>query len=218
MNPRDKFHINYEAPNDGGAAGGDGGGDGGGEGTPAYAGPSQEEFESIRSTVEELKGLGASVQQIQQFIQQQQAPPDDDLDDDDNFDLGRYIQEQIQTSLQPIMPVVTTAAQKAGQERLAGLFKEHESKLGKFDHELAERAAQSYFNETGDPVAAVEQGAKYAAEYEKRVREAAVEEYKKSLKRPGPADIPVEGGGERSPKPAKSYDEVVERWAGQTEV
>lgn len=200
----------YEAPEDNSAAAGETPQET--PETPAWSGPSQEEWNETREAIKQVTGLVPTVTQMNEVFQQLQREPEVTQDDDD-FDIAEYIQDQIQRGLAPIMPIVTTAAQKSGQERLQELFGTHEKTLGKFDHKLAERAAQSFFNETGDPVKSVEEGAKYAAEYRKQERESAVKEYKESLKRPGPQDLPVQGGGDRSIPKAKSYDEVIDRWA-----
>lgn len=214
---KSRFLVNYEAPEDRGAAPPEP------EATPPAETeateqpwtPSQDEFAQLQSRVEQLTGIAPTVQQMAQYLQSLQEPEDDPED----FDIGRFVQEQVQQAIAPMLPIVTSAAQKSGQERMNELLAAEEKTLGKFDHKLAERVANSFFNETGDPVQAVKEGAKFAAEYRKQEREAALKEYKDSLKRgPHGADPPVEGGGDRKIPAAKTYDEVVERWAGQTEV
>ncbi len=178
--------------------------------------PSQEEFTALQEQMRSVTGIVPTVQQMAQFLQQAQAEHEGEEYED--LDVEQIIQARINQAMAPIMPIVQQSAQKSGQEQMNKLFKEQEDKLGKFDHELAERAAHSYFQETGNPVKAVEMGAKYAADYAKKLKDEAVEEYKKSLRRPGPADPGVDGSGDRAVLKAKNYDEVIERWAGTTEV
>lgn len=182
--------------------------------TPAWSGPSQEEWEQTREAIQQVTGIVPTVQQMSQIFQQMQQGEEQEED----LDIGEYVERIIEGRLAPVMSVVQNAAQRSGQDKMKELLSGYEKDLGKFDHDLAERAAHSFFAESGDPVKSVEAGAKLAAEYRKREREDAVKEYKDSLKRPGPADLPVDGSGDRTIKPAKSYDEVVERWSAQTEL
>lgn len=182
---------------------------------PAYSGPSQEEWTAAQETIKQLTGIVPTVQQIASYIEQ----ANQGQGGDDELDLDEYIEQEIQKRMAPIMPIVNTAAQRSGEERMKAIFAEQEAELKtKFDHKLAERAAHSFFQEHGDPQKAVIDGAKYAAEVRRMERDEAVKEYKESLKRPGPSDPPVDAGGNRSIPVAKTYDEVIERYAGQTEV
>ncbi len=167
-----------------------------------WGGPSEDEW----------KATQAVIRQVAQAMQPPESEPAD-LDVDD------YIRQAVESQVGPMRPMVEAAARQQGERQLNELLDRHEKSLGKFDRGLAERAAQSFLAEIGDPQKAVEEGAKYAVSYRKQEREAAVKEYQESLKR-GPHDIDpgVSGAAERSSPPAKSYDEVIERWAGQTEV
>lgn len=182
-----------------------------------WTGPTQEEWEQTREAIQQVTGIVPTVQQMSQVFQQLQQGQQGD-DDEGDLDIGEYVERIIEGRLAPIMPIVQSSAQRSGQERMKELLSEHEKTLGKFDHELAERVAHSYFAETGDPVKAVEAGAKLAAEIRKRERDEGVNEYKASLKRPVHGDPGVDGSGERAPLKAKTYDEVIEAYAGQTEV
>lgn len=182
---------------------------------PVYSGPSQEEWMATQEQIKQLTGIVPTVQQMAQIFEQANREDPDPAD----FDIDDYIQQQVEARLAPIMPVVTTAAQRSGEERMKNIFAEQKKEIGDFDEKLAERAAHSFFSELGDAQAAVIEGAKYAAEIRKAERAAGQDEYKASLKRgPHNQDPDVAGGGDRSVPPAKSYDEVVERWAGTTEV
>ena len=173
---------------------------------------SQEDWEAAQQQIQQLTGIVPTVQQIASYFEQANQQPEDDEDD---IDIATYVQRQIQESLAPILPVVNTAAQKSGEETMRKIFSEQKKTIGDFDEELAERAAHSFFQQTGDPRKAVEEGAKYAADYRKRERAAGRDEYKASLQRgPHNQDPAVEGGGDRQIPKAKSYDEVIERYVG----
>lgn len=214
--------FNYEAPEDRGAGGAAPGEE---SVSPAPETPqfqvSQEEWTQAQEQIKQLTGIVPTVKQMAQYFEAANEPEDDPED----FDIDRYIQSQIDSRLAPIMPVVSNAAQRSGEERMKTIFaelkkgKDGQPGIGDFDEKLAERAAHGFFVETGDPVKAVEEGARYAAEVRKSERDAGREEYKASFRRgPHDQDPDVTGGGNKSIPAAKTYDEVIERYAGETEV
>ena len=181
--------------------------------TPAYTGPTQEEWQAAQEAIEQMTGTAATVKQIAEFLSQPQGGGEEnDLSD---LDIDAYVEHVVNQRLAPIMPVVNTAAQRAGEERMKSIFAEEKKTVGDFDETLAERAAHYFFAQTGDPAGSVKEAAKYAAELRKAERAAAVADYKKSLQRgPHDQDPGVEGGGNKSIPAAKTYDEVIERYAG----
>lgn len=183
------------------------------EAPPSYSGPSQEEWQAAQEAIEQMTGVSMTVAQIAEYLSQQQGGYEEP--DTNDFDIDQYVDYVVNQRLAPIMPVVNTAAQRSGEERMKKIFAEEKKTVGEFDETLAERAAHYFFAQTGDPAGSVKQAAQYAAEQRKAEREAAVAEYKASLKRgPHDQDPSVEGGGNKSIPAAKTYDEVIERYAG----
>lgn len=181
---------------------------------PAWS-PSQDEFKAIQEQIKGLAGFVPTLQQVQAIMAEQNAPDPDDLD------IDSYIEMRLQERIAPLLPIVNSAAQRNGQERMTEIFTDLKTKEKlDFDDKIAERFSHAFFSEHGDPVKAVEDGARAAAEFRANERKAGEDGYKASLKR-GPAggsDLPVSGSGNHTVPAAKSYDEVIERYAGQTEV
>jgi hypothetical protein len=184
---------------------------GGQEGTPSpssgWGGPSQEEWQQTQQMIQQM---------AQYFQPEEEEEPDFGSYDDPMLAMQAYVDSRFQQ----VAPYVQGAARQQGEQKLNELFEQHEKQYGKFDRQLAEYAATALVQQTGDPVKAVEEGVKYAAQVAERERKAAVEEYKKKIGgvRRDFDDLPVEGGGDGAVPKAKSYDEVIERWASQMDV
>jgi hypothetical protein len=173
--------------------------------------PSKEEWQEVTQGMKQLMELA-------------NAPEEEEEDDDFDpatADLGQLMERYVQNQLQPILPYVESAARSAGEQREAKEFERLSKEVGEFDPKMAHAIAESIYQETGDPETALEQGAKMAAEYRKAQREEAIAEYKASQKGGRGGDLPDPGAtssGFFGEKPAKSYDEVTERWAKETEL
>jgi hypothetical protein len=151
---------------------------------------------------------------------EEQPTPQLSEEDYESMDAGELVQHYVDGRLGEIQPYIESAAREAGEKRMNELFDafEKEPEIGSFDRKYAARLAESLFNETGDPVEACRQAAYMTANFSKAERKAALEEYKAAAKRTPFNDPSVSSGGERSAPPAKSYDEVIDRWAGQEDV
>jgi len=128
--------------------------------------------------------------------------------------------ELVDRRFQEYEPLIAQVVKEQGQKRMNSIF-DHVKQTEKidFDYKLAERSAQSFLNEGLDPVQATVAGAKYAAEVRKQERQAGRTEKQKSLQpKGGSADDFGVGEGVQARPPAKSYDEVINRWAADTEV
>lgn len=178
--------------------------------TDTWSGPAREEWDTV------VGGLHYLIQQSQKAEQEQ---PEEEVDYE-NMDAADLVQHYVDSRLSQLEPYVATAAKQAGEQRMNELFDQFEGdpEIGKFDRKLASKVAESLYTEGGDPVAAVKEAAKMVSGLSKRERQAALDEYKESLKRDQFSDPRVTGGGERTPLPAKSYDEVIARWSGQEDV
>lgn len=161
--------------------------------------PTREQYEALAKKVNELDG----------YFQPEEPEPD--YNDPNAYVDARFQQYE---------PAIQAAAKVAGEKRMNDIFAavEKAEKID-FDHDLARNVAQAKLSsgEVQDAVKATEEGARYAAEVRKRERAAGIEEYQKSLQRPGTTDFEATGG-ERAPLNADTYDEVIARYSGQTEV
>lgn len=178
--------------------------------TPAeWGGPSKEEWQTV------VGGLHYLSQQLQEAGQEPEEEPDFE-----NMDAGDIVQHYVDSRIGELEPYVQSAAREAGEKRMNELFDEFEKdpQIGKFDRRVASRLAEAVYGEVGDPVEACRQAATMVSGLSKAERDQAVKEYKDSLKRRTFDDPGVTGGGERTPLPAKSYDEVIARWSGQEDV
>lgn len=168
---------------------------------------------------QQYAAMAQRVEQMERFIQENFAGSDEPEEDLDGMDVGQLMARYVDTRFEGIAPFVQAAAQEQGDKRFNALMDELEKKpdIGKVDRKLAYMVAESMLAEVGDPIKAVEEGARYAASVLKAEREAGINDYKKSVGRRTPDDFGVESG-ERSSPPAKSYEEVIERWSSQNEV
>ncbi len=172
---------------------------------PSWGGPSQEEWQAQQAAIAKMAA----------YFQEDETP----AEEYDPDDISQYISREVENRMKSD-PVYQTSVNERGEKVLNELHDRFEKEIGKpFDRKLAERAAQSFVSEESDPQKAVRRGVEYAIEVRERERTEAVEEYKASLKR-GPHDREpgVGGAGNTSSPPAKTFDEVVDRWAAQTEV
>lgn len=184
------------------------------EGDPvSWGGPSEEEWRTV---------VGAMSYMAEQLVDKNnpEATPELKPEELENMDAGELVQLYVDGRLSEIQPYVESAAREAGEKRMNELFDtfEQEPEIGKFDRKYAARLAESLFNEIGDPVEAVRQAAFMTANFSKSERKSALDEYKAAAKRTTMNDPGITGSGERSAPPAKTYDEVIDRWSGQQDV
>jgi hypothetical protein len=128
------------------------------------------------------------------------------------------VREYVDSRFGTLAPHVERQVADQGRKVMLDAFAElkKDESIGDFDDNLAERVANSFFAETGDPELSVQEAAKYAAKIRKQEREEGQSELKKNLR--GYHDEP-EGAGAASSRPRhKSYDEVIDAWSGQAEV
>jgi hypothetical protein len=166
--------------------------------------PSQEEWQATQQAIARMAAY---------------FEEDDTPEPPDPNDINAYIGSAVETRLKSD-PVYQAAVNERGEKVLNELHDRFEKDLGKkFDRALAKRAAESFANEGGNPHEAVKRGVEYAIEVQEKIETDAVDRYKKSLQR-GPHDLEpgATGGGDQSRPKFKSYDEVTEFYAGQTEV
>lgn len=225
-------NLNLEPEGSGGGpetgpGGGPGaGGAGAGEG---WTGPSREEWQAVQDQnkrlAESFEGFTTSFNEPEP---QRGATGGDfdlsQLDMTDPYQAAWLMDQIVNERLSAVTPYVKNAAQDQGARQMQELLGKHEAELKKdypagFDKKLAERAAFAFFDETGDAEGSVGMAAKYAAETRKAERDAAISEYQ-AANRKGSAffDPAADGSGVRAPEPLKSYDEVLDKWALQSEV
>lgn len=178
---------------------------------PAWSGPSQEEWQTIVRANQYL------VQKMQEFEYQ---PEEEEQPDYENMDMAELLQRYVDGRMGEISPYVQQAAQQAGEKRMNELFDaaEKDERIGKFDRELASQLADAMYKPGMDPVQTVFAAAHRVSQFSKSEREAAINEYKSSMKKSPFDDLPVGGGGSKKLPAPKSYDEVVSRWSGEEEV
>ncbi len=170
-----------------------------------WGGPSQEEWHAQQEAIARMASYF-----------NEDEPQEEEYDPSD---VAQFISREVENRMRSD-PVYQVSVNERGEKVLNELHDRFEKEIGKpFDRKLAERAAQSFVTEESDPQRAVLRGVEYAIEVRERERTQAVEEYKASLKR-GPHDREpgVSGAGNSTSPPAKTFDEVVDRWAAQTEV
>jgi len=197
------------------------GGDGGVEDAPWS--PSKDDWDAL---VAQNQKLSKTTEQLGLLVTSLYEDPEDDTPvqgQDGRPDLGRVLSDYFDARIGPIMPAIETTMKEAGTRRMNELLDSHEAALKKefpdgFDRKLAARAATAFFDENqGDPEAAVEAAARYAAEVRREERAAAAPKPKRSIQGED-LDLPVSGGATPGREKAKTYDEVIERWAAEAEV
>jgi hypothetical protein len=180
--------------------------------TVNWTGPSQEEWQATQEAIKQFAGVVPTIGQMAETLRRAATPPVEENDDD--FDLGSYIEQEINRRVGPYLPAVTSAAEQQGKERMHKMFDGFKSEWKEdFDYDLAEKVANQLYSQTGDATKAVEEGAKYALDYRKRERAAGEESYKERLRKAGllREEPSVSGQGDRSVPAPKTYDEVIER-------
>lgn len=217
---------NLEPEGSGGAHGDNEGGAGGGSATPQeWTGPSRDEWTTLqeqnRRLAESLEGLTTAFGTVEP--ERGGGFDVSQIDMTDPYQAAWLMDQIVQERLQGVTPYVRNAAQDQGQRQMQELLATHETELkkdfpGGFDHKLAERAAFAFFDETGDAEGSVAQAARYAAEVRKQERDAAINEYQTKNRKGGAFfDPDASSSGVRAPEPLKSYDDVLEKWALQSE-
>lgn len=201
-----------------------------------WSGPSQEDWnsfmESQKSIAEQQKGIVEKLKVYDDILSYQSegeeredyAPAYTDFDPQDPNQLAWLVDRVISERMKGIEPYVKNAAQDQGRKEMMIRFDKLETDLKKdypegFDKTVAERAAFALFEQHGDANKAVEEAAKFAAEVRKTEREEGISSYKASARK-GFRETEPEGEGSavRAEPPAKTYEEVLAKWAGQSEV
>lgn len=204
---------------------------GAGSGSQAWTGPSQDEWNSLqennRKLQESLEGLTsvfAETNTTARAPQPNQGFDLSELDMTDPYQAAWLMDQIVNERLSTVTPYVKNAAQDQGQRQMNELLTQHETALKKeypdgFDKQLAERAAFAFFDQHGNAEKSVEEAARYAAEVRRSERNAGIEYYKSQNTRGGLfSDPPAGESGVRTPPEFKSFDEVIDKWASQTEV
>ena len=187
---------------------------------PAWT-PSREDFEALQ---ESNKQLQAKLAEHDSYFQ----PPEDDgmpdmseIDLSDPYTMAALIDRVVDQRLQSVTPYVKTAAQEQGKKQMETMFGELEAEVGSFDHDLAERTAFYFYDQSGDAEKSVREAAKYAAEVRKRERDEATSEIRSRATRRGSGsseDFGATTSAVPGETPAKSYDEVIDKYVHQNEL
>jgi hypothetical protein len=180
--------------------------------TPApeqWTGPSQQEWEQV------VQGLSA----ISEIFS---TPPEEEggLSEEDvaSMDIGQLLDYAVDSRIAPLLPYIENSAASAGQQVEAQAFDSLKGQLGDFDQDLAHHIAEGIYQSGASPEDALYQGAQYAAEVRKNERQAGVDDYQSKLRRPLNQEPGVAGAGSAVKGRPKTYDEVIEAWAAQSEV
>jgi hypothetical protein len=199
------------------------------EGEPAAAvtpaeqpwAPSKEEFEALATGQRDLQAM------VGRLFEE---PVDEgDYLDEGNLDLSNLDPRQLaalmgqvaDSRLEGIAPYIRNAAQDQGKAKMKEIFAAEKATVGDFDEDLAERTAFYFFDQSGDPEGSVKAAAKYAAEVRKAERDSVEKEMAERASRRGfgAGDEPgVTGGATPGKESFKTYDEVIDAYAGQSEV
>ena len=193
-------------------------GAGAGAEAPAEQPAPAEQSWSLRR--EDFESLVRGVHNLYNVLPQELFEPPEPEYPEDPAELSRMYTDQ---QLQQIYPTIQMAQQQQGEKRFNDLLDslEKDPNIGKLSEEgrkAAMYAATSLLHSTGDPIEAVRQGALWAASFAKTERESGANEFKDSLKRPRFSDPGVSGPGESAPGELKTFEDVMQKWAGQEEV
>ncbi len=193
------------------------------EGTPAPpAAPAAPSFsiqeDEWRSTQEQLKSTNEAINYLVQMFQEPEPDPQQQSDGDE-IDIDAYIDQAVNSRLAPVRPLWEASVKERGEKEMTKIFDRIEAEAGDFDRKLAERVANSFLEEAGgDPVKATEEGARYAAQLRAEERKSGVQAHNERLRQGPPDPEPaVSGGGNTARSKDKSYDDVINRWSGETE-
>jgi hypothetical protein len=172
---------------------------------PSWQGPSQEEW--------------TQTQQALQYMAQVLSPVEEEEPEQGEIDIESYLESYFQRKMAPVQPLLDLTVKERGEKVMKDIFDAAEKEVGDFDRKLAERVANSFLAEHGgDPVEATKAGAKYAAELRANERKAGVQAHNERLRQGPPDPEPaVQGGAQAARKKATTYDEVIDRWQGETE-
>ena len=168
-----------------------------------WAGPSREEWQRLTKQQEDIAKL---VGELFEDPGEELEPPDPgSFDMTDPRQVAALMEMVVDSRMGQITPYVKTAAQEQGRrvmkENFATLKGEGEGKVGDFDENLAERLANFYFEQTGDPQGSLRAAAEEAARIRKEERDAGV---KSVPRRRGPSD-PDETGIGGGATPIRKY-------------
>src|SRR6476661_2988030 len=170
----------------------------GGQSDSGWAGPSQEEWNQL---IEQNKALQSQVGEFKEYFEapdpgNQQAFDPNELDLTDPYTVAALVNQIVEERMQSVTPYVRSAAQDQGKRQMETMFSDLEKEVGSFDHDLAERTAFYFFDQSGDAEASVREAAKYAAEVRKRERDEATTELRSRATRRGSgASEEVSGSG-----------------------
>lgn len=187
-----------------------------------WGGPSQEEWKNL---IDSNKRMADRLAEQEAYFQDPGDVPDqggglEDLDLSDPYTMAALVNSIVEERLKSVTPYVRNAAQDQGKRQMETMFGDLEKEVGSFDHDLAERTAFYFFDQSGDAEKSVREAAKYAAEVRKRERDDATSEMRSRATRRGSgASEEVQGTGSAvaGEAPAQSYDEVIEKYVHQTE-
>lgn len=173
---------------------------------------------SAFASKEDLAGLQKNLDYLVSMFQEPEEVPE--AGEEGEFDVAAYLDQAVDARLQPVRPLLDATVKERGEREMQNIFTRMKSEVGDFDPKLAERVAQSFLSEHGgDPVKATEEGARFAAEVRKSERAAGKSEHVERLRR-GPLDPEPSGEGGQAVKTRakdKTYDDVIERWSGESE-
>ncbi len=182
-----------------------------------------------------LQQMAAYMEQQQQQggqqqypAQQQQAPQEEPLPDYDPFDpesTSRYINEAVARGVQRGMqeqmgmyePVLGQIAQREAEQLARSELGKLQENVGAFNEDAALLVAAGVIEQGGDPSQALLTAAHYMRDFEAKLRQDAVEAYKKELgqiaeaPQEAPTGTPAQVQ-ETPPQGARRYEEVVENF------
>ena len=185
---------------------------------PAWS-PSREDFQALQ---ESNKQLQAKLAEHDSYFEAPAEEPDlSEIDLSDPYTMAALIDRVVESRLQTVTPYVKTAAQQQGKAQMETMFGELEKEVGSFDHDLAERTAFYFYDQTGDAEKSVREAAKYSAEVRKRERDEATSELRSRATRRGGGSS-EDFGATTSAVPgepaARTYDEVIDKYVHQNEL
>ena len=194
---------------------------------PEWTPPGQDWYGNINQFVEQA---GPVLQQMGQLLSSQQEPDPayaqyvEPEYVDGETDPVEYVNElvnaRVQAALEGYEPILGFVAQREAENATREALSVLESEVGKFDHDQAVFTSLGLQNQGLDPEYALRVAATRQREFEERIRNEAVEEYKASLGRSQEqiAQQPGTSSGaaaeiEATPTGPDKYTIMAERWA-----
>jgi len=194
----------------------------------AWAGPSQEEWQSLTAyqqatmpIMQELAQILSSpddtyAQQPQYGQQPYGQPAEDDFDPYDQNQLQGLIQQHLNQALEPLQGIVGMVASDKGEQLAKSELETIQNELGAFDTDTAFLVASGLIEAGHDPAQALRHAASYAQSYEAKIRadeRAKVQQEYQNVSQ-APNELPVGGSalqGVGTPTGSDRYEVAIAR-------